>query len=521
MTTEAHAKQLAHSAIVSILTHNKKLAEENSDLKQQLAWLKKQLFGKKSEKRLEIATGATQLSLGEVIHDESEESAVKTVVVAEHERKANKKDFTDAVEDKGLRFDADVPVTTIVVPNKEVEGLEEGKDYEVISKKVTYRLAQKPAVYEVIKYERDVVKLKESEKIVTAPAPEAVIETSIADVSFLAGLLIDKFSYHLPLYRQHQRLSLNGITISRQTLTNLVHRTADFLKPIYQAQLRSIVESAVLAMDETPIKAGTKGDGKMKQGYFWPVYGDKDEVAFPYFASRAEAPIRAVLGEYCGTLVTDGYAAYERYAQSNKSVVHAVCWAHLRRKFIEAESLEPELCRIALEHIGALYEVEAQVKQTNRTGNDKLDLRIKRSYPVAQKFFAWLSSAMGNLSLLDSNPFTKAASYALKREHELKVFLTDPYVPIDTNHIERAIRPIPMGRKNWLFCMTEVGAEVVGIVQSLLFTCKLHGINPYTYLVDVLQRIDNHPMSQVEMLTPRLWKDNFAGNPMRAPLDLL
>ena len=123
--------------------------------------------------------------------------------------------------------------------------------------------------------------------------------------------------------------------------------------------------------------------------------------------------------------------------------------------------------------------------------------------------------------LLPSNPLTAALSYALERRLGLEVYLTDPDVPIDTNHLERALRAIPMGRKAWLFCWTEVGAKYVGILQSLLVTCRLHRINPYDYLVDVLQRIDRHPASEVHLLTPRLWKQHFAANPLRSPLHTL
>src|SRR5690606_6214114 len=146
---------------------------------------------------------------------------------------------------------------------------------------------------------------------------------SLADVSFLAGLSIEKFLYHMPLFRQHQRLKHAGVYVSRGTLTNLVHRTAELLEPIYLALLSSILESKVLLMDETPIKAGPNGKGKMRQGYFWPVYGDKGEIAFPFAASRALKVAREALGDFCGVLVTDGYQVYKRFSETVDSVTHA------------------------------------------------------------------------------------------------------------------------------------------------------------------------------------------------------
>ncbi len=136
-----------------------------------------------------------------------------------------------------------------------------------------------------------------------------------------------------------------------------------------------------------------------------------------------------------------------------------------------------------------------------------------------QAFWHWCDKQCQRHDLLPSHPLSKALKYAMARVDSLKVFLSDPDVPIDTNHLERALRPIPMGRKNWLFCWTELGATQVGIIQSLLVTCKLHGINPHTYLVDVLQRISQHPASQAIELAPRVWKEKFANNPLHSELD--
>jgi len=147
-----------------------------------------------------------------------------------------------------------------------------------------------------------------------------------------------------------------------------------------------------------------------------------------------------------------------------------------------------------------------------------LAARTGRALPVVDAFFAWLDEQRHRMDWLPSQPFAKALAYAAEREGALRVYLSDPAVAIDTNHLERALRPIPMGRKNWMFCWTEVGAEHVGILQSLICTCRLHGINPYTYLVDVLQRIAIHPDSEVEQLTPRVWKTMFANQPLRSDL---
>lgn len=139
--------------------------------------------------------------------------------------------------------------------------------------------------------------------------------------------------------------------------------------------------------------------------------------------------------------------------------------------------------------------------------------------PIVDVFFHWLGEASEKHLLLPTSPFTKAASYALEREKGLRVFLEDPRVPLDTNHLEREVRPIALGRRNYLFCWTEVGAKYVGIIQSLLRTCRLQGVDPYTYLVDVLQRVERHPAREIHLLTPRLWKQHFADHPLRSHID--
>jgi transposase len=366
-----------------------------------------------------------------------------------------------------------------------------------------------------------VSKRKETETLSCPPPPPAVFEKSFADVSLLAGLLIEKFAYHLPLYRQHQRLLQAGIRLSRGTLTQGVQRAAELVEPIYHALVSSILLSQVLAMDETPVKAGRHGQGKLQTGYCWPIYGDQDEIAFPFAASRAQSVVREALGKFCGVLLTDGYLVYERFAQTVNRLVPAQCWSHTRRHFVDAERTEPRFVAEVLERIGAFYKEEAYIRERGLEADAKLAHRGEVTKPLVEDFFAWLKQTVSTQVLLPANPFAQAARYALEREAALKGFLAYPHVPIDTNHLEREIRAIAWGRRNWLFCWTEVGARPVGIIQSLLASCRLQGVDPYVYLVDVLQRVDTHPAFEVQLLTPRLWKQHFADNPLRSDLDRL
>jgi len=336
-------------------------------------------------------------------------------------------------------------------------------------------------------------------------------------------LMVDKFVYHLPLYRQHQRLAGGGITLARSTLTNLVKRSIELLAPIADAQLANALLSRVLAMDETPIKAGKSKTkkGRMHQGYYWPVYGEQDEVCFVYTNSRAHGNVSEILSDsFEGTIVSDGYAAYARYAQKNDVVTHAQCWTHTRRKFVEAEKNEPEAVAEMLVLMSMLYAQEEQIKNDGLEGEAKRAWRLEHSKPVVEIIYDWVRVQRQREDLVPKDPFSKALMYLANRETELSVFLSDPDVPIDTNHLERLIRPIPMGRRNWLFCWTELGATQVGVIQSLLSTCKLHDVNPHVYLTDVLQRVQIHPNSEILDLTPRLWKEKFADDLLQSDLIL-
>jgi transposase len=522
MTLEERASSLARDAksrdeILALLKSHEELQTRLDELQRQLAWFQRQIFGSKSERRADLPDGA-QLALGEVFVPGAAEPA-PPVTVPSHQRRPPTPPWEGA-SDGRLRFDPSVPVQEIRVANPGAD-LYPPSAYDVVGQKVTYRLAQRPGAYVVLKYVRDVLKLKTEERFLCPPAPAAVIDKSFADVSFIAGLLVDKFLYHLPLYRQHQRLQDAGIHMARATLTNLVHDSTALLEPVYEAHLRSILESKVLGADETPIRAGRSPDrkGKMQSAYFWPLYGDRNEVAFPFSTSRSLSAARRLLGDFSGVLLSDGYSVYESYANSVQDTVRAQCWSHARRRFVEAETVEPELVKMALDRLGALYAHEDVIRERHLNGVDKLEYRTEHAKPVVDGFFSWLRDTLRENLLLPSNPFTRAASYALEREESLSVFLENPDVPVDTNHLEREIRPIAVGRKNWLFCWTEIGAKYVGIVQSLIRTCRLQGVDPYTYLVDILQRIATHPASEVEKLTPRLWKEHFAACPLRSPVD--
>jgi len=518
MTLQEKVASLSRNDIVDLLVSQQ---ETIDNLTQQLSWLKQQLFGAKSERRIIATADSRQTTLGEQLAQASSHDTPRESVQSYTRRTQGS--ASPEENEPAPRFDDSVPVEIIRLPNPDIADLPPDS-YDIIGEKETLRLAQKPCSYVVLKYIRQVVKLKKDASFSCPPAPGSVLEKCLADVSLLVCLLIDKFVYYLPLYRQHQRMLANGIRLDRSALTKWVHASILQLTPIYEALLDSVVESSLVIMDETPVSAGrTKRappkPGKMKKGYFWPIYGDKDEIVFPFSPSRAHPNVTKFLGpSFTGRLLSDGYAAYDAYAAQTEDVVHACCWSHTRRHFIKAEQAEPQLVQKAIELIGSMYGHEETIRDQKLQGEKKLEYRAMHCKPIVDTFFAWLGGVSQEALLLPTNPFTKAASYALNRQKQLRVFLEYPDVPVDTNQVEREIRPIALGRKNWLFCWTEVGAEQVGIIQSLIATCKLQGVDPYTYLVDVMQRVHTHPASKVHLLTPRLWKEHFADQNMKSDL---
>lgn len=502
--------------LITLSANYATLTEDNAALKQQLDWLKRQLFGEKSEKRLDVDP-AKQGNLLGALGVEAPPRKERPTEEITYQRRKKTRDA--AVNDAGLRFSEDVPREIIAVKDPEIEAIPEHRR-EVIGEKVTYRLAQRPGSHVILEYRRLVYKVLDEQRIVTTPAPANVLDRCAVDVSFLAGMLVDKFSYHLPLYRQHQRLMQCGIQLSRATLTIWAGRAIDLLAPIVEAQSQHQLLSRVLAMDETPIKAGREKQGKMRQAYFWPVYGEDDEVVFHYAPSREHRHVQEFLGDFSGTLLTDGYAAYAAYAERHPNVTHAECWNHNRRGFEQAKDSDPQASDEALALMGALYRHEDIIREKGLEGKKKLAYRTQHSEPIVNAFWSWCDRQCHRPDLLPKAPLAKALNYAKARHASLQVFLSDPDVQIDTNHLERGLRPIPLGKKNWLFCWTEVGAKRVGIIQSLLVTCRLQGVDPYVYLVDVLQRISEHPARRVIELTPREWKTRFSTNPMKSDLAL-
>ena len=493
-----------------------RLNEELLDKQAQLDWLKKELFGPRNEKRRPIDD--RQLSLFEKAKEENKSEQAPSVEIKAHKRRGHKKNRDGSeVTGKGLRFDEDVPVKTIEHSCPELNGADADL-YEIVRYEYTHHLASRPGSKVVLRHSYPVVKRKGQSTFIQPKAIEGVLGQAQVDVSALADMLVEKFIYHLPLYRQHQRLQDQGFKLARASLGNWVAASIQLLKPIAESIRESILQGEHAKLDETPIKAGrtkgANGKGKMKSGWLWPLLGETGDIYFHYNASRGKKVVEQLLDGFHGTLQTDGYEAYARFCEASEHVRAALCWSHTRRGFLKAEKLHPKEVRQILCFIGLLYRIEGQLRESGADNDAILRTRRYRSKRCVDKIFRWITHQIERPELLPKDPLRKALHYAQNREAGLRAFLDDAWLALDTNDLERRLRVIPMGRKNWLFCTSEVGAEHVATIQTLLATCRAHDVHPYHYLVDVLQRVSMHPASQVHELTPREWQKRFADNPL-------
>lgn len=518
-----------------LVAENAKLKESLASMQSRLDWFSRQVLGKTSEKH--HPANIEQLPL--FSQQEVEVREVEGKEVGGYTRK--KRGSTQALgdnTDSGLRFDEGVEIVVEDIYPKEVKGLDKDA-YIELEPEISDRLASRISKTFVHRRVFHKIKLKETNRvdssestanlpaIIKAPVPAQVLSRSYMSVSFVADMLLDKCLYSIPICRQHKRLSYDGIHLARGTLTQNFIKGCALLERVVEAQSFSILAGRNLAIDETPVRVGVnKAKHKMNKAYIWPVYGESDEIVFHYNKSRAAAVISEIIGSFSGTILSDGYSAYESYAKGvaesaldEQEVTLANCWVHARRKFVKLEKSRPDDYSKAIELIYPLFEIEGSLKGESEEAIYRK--RQSESLPVVDEYFAWLRSFSGQAVVATHRDLRLAISYSLEREEAMRVFLRDPKVQLDTNYLERQIRTWAIGRKNWLFCWTEVGAQSLCFAQSLICTCLLHGVSPRVYLIDVLQRLalERGADDDVSDLIPRLWKDSYASNPMPCPTE--
>jgi transposase len=377
-----------------------------------------------------------------------------------------------------------------------------------IGEDVSERLDVVPAQFRVLVVRRPKYACRQCEDvIVQAPAPARLIEGGLPTEATVAQVLVSKYADHLPLYRQAQIYARQGVAIDRSTLADWVGRAAFLLRPVHQRLLETLKASTKLFADETPAPVLDPGRGRTKTGQLWAYarddrpWGGPDPpgVAYVYAPDRkAERPTTHLAG-FRGVLQVDGYGGYKPLAETG-DVRLAFCWSHVRRRFFELASAgSAPIASETLARIAVLYGIEAEIH--GRSGEERETVRQARSRPVVEALEPFLREKLALLS--QKSRLAEAIRYALSRFAGLSLFLEDGRIEIDSNVVERAIRPLALNRKNALFAGSDGGAEHWAVIASLVETCKLNGIDPQAYLADVITRIvGGHPNSRIDDLLP-------------------
>jgi transposase len=384
----------------------------------------------------------------------------------------------------------------------------------VIGENISEMLDVVPALYRVKVIRRPRYGCRSCEgAVVQAPAPDRPLTGGIATEAVLAQVLVAKYSDHLPLYRQAQIFARHGIDLDRSTLANWVGRACWWLRPLAELLLGSILSSPKIFADDTPVPVLDPGRGRTKTGRLWSYARDDrpwqgplpPAVAYVYSENRQGVHPQSHLAEFTGVLQVDGYAGFNRVG----SVELAFCWAHVRRKFFDFHhATGSPIAAEALRRIAELYQIEARIR--GRSPDDRARGRQAGSTPLVDAMKTWLEQELARVSAKSN--LAEAIRYALRHWKGLGLFLKDGRVEIDSNTVERTIRPIKLGAKNHLFAGSDGGAESWAVIASLIQTAKLNDVEPFAYLRDVLERIvsGKTKVNQLSSLLPWAWKHSQA-----------
>jgi len=356
-------------------------------------------------------------------------------------------------------------------------------------------------------------------EVITADKPAQAIEKCAAAPGLIAHIAVGKYADHLPLHRQEKILKRNGIHVSRSTTCDWMRQCADALVPLHTLMQTRVVTSSWLHTDDTPVDVQDRAHAKnMKQGRFWVYSGDDEHPydVFDYTPNRQAAGPVAFLKTFKGYLHADAYAGYQELYEK-REIIEVACWAHARRKFYDARLSAVGPAHQALAMIKQMYAVERKVKEgmpdadtdgdvRKLTADEIHALRQEEAVPLLDRFRAWADEQA--ITALPKSPINDALQYVLRRWPSFTRYTTDGRLAIDNNVAERALRSVAIGRKNWMFCGSDRGGRTAAILFSMIASCDRHGVDPYAWLSDALDRIATIRLSELELLLPDRWTDS-------------
>jgi len=471
------------------------LLAENIQLKQELADIKRLIFGQKRE-RFIPGQNNNQFSIGlglepsAIVEENSEQIT--------YQRKKNKAKHTPHSRQE---LPSHLERREIIIePQEDTTGLTK------IGEEITEELDYEPGTLFVNRYIRPKYAKGKSEGVVIGDLPSRPIDKGIPGPGLLSHIFISKFVDHLPIYRQRQQFKRQGVDLSASTLDNWITSGYDLLLPLYELQRERIIKKAYLMADETPIQVLDKlKKGRTHRGYFW-VYHDplEKEILFDYQNSRSRAGPFGILQDFKGYLQTDGYNVYDEIGQW-ETITLLGCMAHARRYFDKSLLNDKARSEDMLSQIQRLYKTEAFARNNHYSHEERYNLRQSESVPILDEMKAWLNKQ--SLQVLPKSAIGKAIGYMLGRWKYLRRYVEDGRFEIDNNLIENAIRPVALGRKNYLFAGSHNGAKRSALIYTLVANAKLQGLEPFAYMRNVLSRIADYPYKELADLLPVNWKN--------------
>ena len=372
-----------------------------------------------------------------------------------------------------------------------------------IGEDVSEKLDYTPGTFTVERHVRGKWACAACQKLVQAPVPSQIIDKGIPTSNLLANVLVAKYGDHLPLYRLEEIYAREGVPLPRSTLAQWVGQCGVQLQPLVGALKAEMLTYSVLHADETPVEMLKPGTGKTHRAYLWAyspgVFEAMKAVVYDFAESRSGEHARAFLGDWRGSLICDDYGGYK--ASFTQGITEVGCMAHARRKFFDLHANgTSQIAGQALQYIGLLYDIEREVK--GLSAKDRQAIRQEQSRRIANALHEWM---LAQRAKVFSGATAKALDYSLKRWQALTRFIDDGRLPIDNNWVENQIRPIAIGRKNWLFAGSLLAGQRAAAIMSLIQSAKLNGHDPHAYLRDVLRRLPTHKASQIGDLLPHRW----------------
>jgi len=469
------------------------------DLQGQLYYLKRQLFGKKSEK-----LSADQRLLFENLYNQ-----IEARIEEQKQAKSEPAPKSRNQNHNGRRpLPQDLPREPI-----EIEPAEEdlvcdtcGSEKSRIGEEVTEKLEYKPASFYVKRYVRSKYACKHCQNNVSiGQLPPMIIDKGVPGESLLAHIITCKYSDHMPLNRLEGIFKRHGVDITVSNMCDWVGVSADLLEPLVKQMHQKILQSPIINTDDTqiPVKSPSR-KGSTYNGYLWVYIDEKNNVVFDFTPTRSrEGPINFIGKDYGGYVQADAYSGYDELFRVSRAT-EVGCNAHARRKFEYALDSDPVRAARMMVLWGKLYEIERTAKEKKYDSAQLLGARQTEALPILDDIKAALNEYKDQV--VPKSPMSKAITYALNQWDALIRYTTDPMLSIDNNISERALRMVVIGRRNYLFAGSEAGAKRAAIIYSLVSSCKLNGHDPFAYFSDVLSKLNTWPADRIDDLLPSNWK---------------